>query len=50
MINSLEGEGVLSHLTRQDVPLNRVSFYGKNYVTGYPFLIKSMLLIIDSGL
>ena len=26
----------------QDVPLNRVSFYGKNYATGCPFLIKIM--------
>ena len=34
------GGGVLPYLTRWDVPLNRVSFYGKNYATGCPFLIK----------
>ena len=35
------GGGVLPYLT-WDVPLNRVSFYGKNYATGCPFLIKIM--------
>ena len=36
------GGGVLPYLTWRDVPLNTVSFYGKNYVTGCPFLIKIM--------
>ena len=36
------GGGVLPYLTRRDVPLNRVSFCGKNYATGCPFLIKIM--------
>ena len=34
--------GLLPYLTWRDVPLNRVSFYGKNYATGFPFLIKIM--------
>ena len=34
-------EGVLPYLTLRDVPFNRVSFYGKNYATGCPFLIKN---------
>ena len=34
------------------MPLNRVSFYGKNYATGCPFLIKIMRqgIIIDKKL
>ena len=36
------GGGVLPYMTSRDVPLNRVSFYGKNYATGCPFLIKIM--------
>ena len=38
----LEACGVLTYLTWRDVPINRVSFYGKNYATGYPFLIRIM--------
>ena len=34
--------GLLPYLTRRGVPLNRVSFYGKNYATGCPFLIRIM--------
>ena len=36
------GGRVLPYLTRRDVPLNRVAFYGKNYAIGCPFLIKIM--------
>ena len=36
------GGGALPYLTWRDVPLNRVSFYGKNDETGCPFLIKIM--------
>ena len=36
------GGGVLPYLTRRDVPFNRVSFCGKNYVIGCPFLTKIM--------
>ena len=36
------GRGVLPYLTRRYVPLNRVSFCGKNYATGCPFLTKIM--------
>ena len=34
--------GELPYLIRRDVPLNRMSFYGKNYATRCPFLIKIM--------
>ena len=37
------GRGVLQYLTRRDVPLNRVSFHGKDYATGYLFLINIVL-------
>ena len=37
-----EGGGALPYLTRQDVTLNRVSFYVKNYATGCPYLTKIM--------
>ena len=48
-ITAPAGGGVLSYLTWRDVPLNRVSFYGKNYATGCPFLIKIIRqgIIID---
>ena len=38
----LLGGGVLPYLSLRDVPLNRVSFYGKDYATGCPFLMKIM--------
>ena len=37
-----KGGGILPYLTGRDVPLNRVSFFGKNYATVCPFLIKIM--------
>ena len=40
--NSPGGEGVLPYLTLQDLPLNRVSFNGKNYAAGCPFRTKIM--------
>ena len=36
------GGEVLLYLTCRDVPLNRVSFCGKNHATGCPFLIRIM--------
>ena len=39
-ISSLRG--ILPYLTIRDVLANRVSFHGKNYVTGCPFLIQIM--------
>ena len=36
------GGGVLPYFTCPDVPLNRMSFYGKKYATGCPYLTKIM--------
>ena len=45
----LPGGGALPYLTRRYVPLNRVSFCGKNCATGCPFLTKIMRQSIVIG-